>query len=595
MIDETLIASLGLADDEAKAMLRDAYGSKIGQADAGEYMDSLLKDQIADLIPGKLIKGTVIGFAGDDVVIEVGLKSEGLIPKEEFEGMDIKPGDTVDVLLEGLEGETGLIQLSKRKADRMMAWQRIVDTTKEGDVVEGYITKKIKGGLLMDIGVPVFLPASQVDIRRPGEIGDFMGRKIRAQILKIDLERRNIVVSRRKLIEDERDAAKRRLLETLQEGQIITGTVKNIADFGAFVDLGGIDGLLHITDMSWSRINHPSELLKIDQKVEVKVLNIDRDKEKIALGLKQREVSPWEEIEKKFPVGSRVRGSVVNIMSYGAFVRLDDGIEGLVHISEMSWTRRVNHPSEIVTANQEVDVVVLEINKDKQEISLGMKQTEVNPWELVGEKYPPGTMIEGKVRNLANYGAFVEIEPGIDGLLHISDMSWTKKVTHPNELLKKGDVVKCVVLEVDRDKQRISLGQKQLTEDPWLNAIPEHYKPGMVVRGTVTKITNFGVFVELEQELEGLLHISELADHKVENPQDVVKAGDEIDVKILRVDRADRKIGLSLKRAQWGDTSGADAAAAAGGDGKKERGERGPTRGGMDAHDAMGTDKIRFQ
>jgi small subunit ribosomal protein S1 len=594
MIDETLIASLGLTDDEASAMLKEAYGPTVGKAESGQYMDSFLKDQIADLIPGKLIKGKVIGVAGDDIVIEVGLKSEGLIPKEEFEGTDVKPGDMVDVLLEGLEGEGGLIQLSKRKADRMLAWQRIVDTTKEGDVVEGLVTRKIKGGLLVDIGVPVFLPASQVDIRRPGEIGEYMGRKIRAQILKIDLERRNIVISRRKLIEDERDAAKKRLLETLQEGQIITGTVKNIADFGAFVDLGGIDGLLHITDMSWSRINHPSELLKIDQKIEVKVLNIDREKEKIALGLKQREASPWEEIEKKFPVGSRVRGAVVNIMSYGAFVRLEDGIEGLVHISEMSWTRRVNHPSEMVTPNQEVDVVVLEINKDKQEISLGMKQTEVNPWELVGEKYPPGTMIEGKVRNLANYGAFVEIEPGIDGLLHISDMSWTKKVTHPNELLKKGDTVKCVVLEVDRDKQRISLGQKQLTEDPWLNAIPEHYKPGMVVRGTVTKITNFGVFVELEQELEGLLHISELADHKVENPQDVVKAGDEIDVKILRVDRADRKIGLSLKRAQWGDTSGADAAA---GD-KKDRGDRSgpiPTKGGMDAHDAMGTDKIRFQ
>jgi len=509
------------------------------------------------------------------------------------------------VLLENLVDEEGIVQLSKRKADRMLSWQRIVESQKEGDVVEGLVTKKIKGGLLVDIGgVNVFLPASQVDIRRPGEIGEFIGRKVRAEILKIDLERRNIVVSRRKLIETERDQAKRRLMETLKEGEIVVGTVKNIADFGAFVDLGGIDGLLHITDMSWGRINHPSEMLKIDQKIEVKVLNIDREKEKIALGIKQREVSPWEEIEKKYPVGSRVHGAVVNIMSYGAFVKLEDGIEGLVHISEMSWTRRVNHPSEMVTPNQEVDVVVLEINKDKQEISLGMKQTEVNPWELVGEKYPPGTMIEGKVRNLANYGAFVEIEPGIDGLLHISDMSWTKKVTHPNEILKKGDTVKCVVLEVDRDKQRISLGVKQLTEDPWLAAIPEHYKPGMVVRGAVTKITNFGVFVELESDLEGLLHISELADHKVENPQDVVKAGDEVDVKILRVDRADRKIGLSLKRAQWGDSSGAGGTGTGGtGTGGEEatdapkaerKGKSGPTRGGMDDHGAMGTDKIRF-
>jgi small subunit ribosomal protein S1 len=334
------------------------------------------------------------------------------------------------------------------------------------------------------------------------------------------------------------------------------------------------------------------------QKVEVKVLNIDKEKEKIALGLKQKEASPWEEIEKKFPVGSRIRGQVTSVMSYGVFVRLEDGIEGLVHISEMSWTRRVNHPSEMVAQNQEVDVVVLEINKDKQEISLGMKQTEVNPWELVGEKYPPTTVIEGTVRNLANYGAFVEIEPGIDGLLHVSDMSWTKKVTHPNEVLKKGDKVKCVVLEVDKEKQRISLGIKQLTEDPWINAIPEHYKPGMVVRGKVTKITNFGVFVELEADLEGLLHISELSDQKVENPQDVVKANDEIDVKILRVDRSDRKIGLSLKRAQWGDTSSAPGGGVGAPEEETASGKRGkpsPTKGGMDDHGAMGTDKIRFK
>jgi len=593
MIDEALIASLGLADEEAAEMLK-----AFGQAGEGEsYMDTLLTEQAADLSAGKLIKGTIIGFAGDDVVVEVGLKSEGLIPREEFEGTDIKVGDEVDVLLEALEGDGGLVQLSKRKADRMLAWQRIVDTQKEGDVVEGMVTRKIKGGLLVDIGVPVFLPASQVDIRRPGEIGDYIGRKIRAEILKIDREKRNIVISRRKLIETERDQAKKRLLDTLKEGEIVTGTVKNIADFGAFVDLGGIDGLLHITDMSWGRINHPSELLKIDQKIEVKVLNIDRDKEKIALGLKQREASPWQDLEKKFPIGSRVRGAVVNIMTYGAFVRLEDGIEGLVHISEMSWTRRVNHPSEIVTPNQEVDVVILDINKDKQEISLGMKQTEVNPWELVGEKYPPGTMIEGKVRNLANYGAFVEIEPGIDGLLHISDMSWTKKVTHPNEMVKKGDSLRCIVLEVDRDKQRISLGMKQLSEDPWINAIPEHYKPGMVVRGTVTKITNFGVFVELEQDLEGLLHISELADHKVENPQDIVKALDEVDVKILRVDRAERKIGLSLKRAQWGDSTGGGVGAptAEEEDRPKRKGPDSPTKGGMDSdHGAMGTDKIHF-
>ncbi|MEQ8769563.1 MAG: 30S ribosomal protein S1 [Phycisphaerales bacterium] len=589
MVDETLIASLAIDDAEADALMAEAFGSS-GQ----DTMEGLIGEQTADMAPGSLIKGRVIGFAGDDVVVEVGLKSEGLIDKEEFgEGISsLKIGDEIDVLLETLEGDGGLISLSKRKADRQIAWQKIVDTTKEGDLVEGTVMRKIKGGLLVDIGVPVFLPASQVDIRRPHEIGEFIGRKVRAEILKIDTERRNIVISRRKLIEHEREAAKKRLLENVSEGDIVTGTVKNIADFGAFVDLGGIDGLLHITDMSWGRINHPSEMLKIDDKVEVKILNIDRERDKIALGLKQTESSPWEEIEGKFPVGSRIRGEVVNIMSYGAFIRLEDGIEGLVHISEMSWTRRVNHPSEMLEQGQEVDVVVLEIDKNKQEISLGMKQTEVNPWELVSEKYPAGTIIKGAVRNLANYGAFVEIEPGIDGLLHISDMSWTKKVTHPNELYKKGDEVECVVLDVDQEKQRVSLGIKQLTEDPWLEAIPGAYQPGMVIRGKVTKITNFGVFVELEDDLEGLLHISELADHKVESPQDVVTAGEEIDVKILRVDISDRKIGLSLKRAQWGDSSGGGDT----GGGRDDYSPRPdmPSRGGMGDHGAMGTDKIEL-
>ncbi|MEO0631014.1 MAG: 30S ribosomal protein S1, partial [Planctomycetota bacterium] len=509
-------------------------------------MDSILEDQLEDLQAGKLIQGKIIGMAGDDVVVEVGLKSEGLINKEEFGDEEVRVGDTINVLLESLEGESGLIQLSKRKADRQIAWQKITDQTNEGDEVEGTVMRKIKGGLLVDIGVPVFLPASQVDIRRPGDVGEYIGRKIRAQILKIDTERRNIVISRRKLVEAERHEAKKRLLDKINVGDIVEGQVKNIADFGAFVDLGGIDGLLHITDMSWSRVNHPSELVSVDERIEVKILNIDYEKEKIALGLKQKEISPWEEIEAKYPVGARIRGEVVSIMSYGAFIKLEDGIEGLVHISEMSWTRRVNHPSELIEQGQEVDVVVLDIDKNKQEISLGMKQTEVNPWELVAEKYPPGTIIEGEVRNLANYGAFIEIEPGIDGLLHVSDMSWTKKVTHPNEAVNKGDNVKCVVLEVDQEKQRISLGVKQLTEDPWLHLIPEHYKPGMVVRGEVTKITNFGVFVELEQGLEGLLHVSELADHKVENPEDVVKVGQKVEVRIIRIDPDERKIGLTL-------------------------------------------------
>ncbi len=598
MVDENLIASLGLADAETDALMRDAFGHGGSGGGSDDPMAALIEsDSIKEFEADTILVGRIIGMAGDDVVIDVGLKSEGLIPKEEFDDFDsLRPGMEVQVLLEEIEGEGGLIQLSKRKADRVINWKRIIETTHEGDIVQGKVLRKIKGGLLVDIGVPVFLPASQVDVRRPGDIGDFVGREIRAEVLKIDLERRNIVISRRKLIEHERETAKKRILETLREGDIVQGTVKNIADFGAFVDLGGIDGLLHITDMSWGRINHPSEMLKIDQKIEVKVLNVDRDKEKVALGLKQREASPWEAIEQKYAVNSRVKGAVVNLMSYGAFVRLEDGIEGLVHISEMSWTRRINHPSELVAPGQEVEVVVLDINKDKQEISLGMKQCETNPWELVAEKYPTGTVIEGKVRNLANYGAFVELEPGVDGLLHVSDLSWTKKVAHPNEVLQKGQSVKCVVLEVDQSKQRVALGVKQLTEDPWLNAIPGAYKPGMVVRGKVTKITNFGVFVELEDDLEGLLHISELADHKVENPQDVVKANEEVDVKILRVDTSDRKIGLSLKRAQWGAVEEARAekaeGAAGGSTGGGSGGRTSPARGGMDDHGAMGTDKI---
>ncbi len=588
MVDETLIASLGLDDAEAQSMIAEAFGDEV----AGGEMDALLNDEIQEVVPGKLLKGRVMGFAGDDAVVEVGLKSEGLVPKSEFQesGQSCAIGDSVDVLLEEIEGDSGLVQLSHRKALRIINWQRIIDTTHEGDVVDGIVMRKIKGGLLVDIGVPVFLPASQVDIRRPSEIGEFIGRKIRSQILKIDEERRNIVISRRRLIESEREEAKDRLLSTLEEGQTVEGTVKNIADFGAFVDLGGIDGLLHITDMSWGRVNHPSEIVKIDQRVTVKVLDINRDKEKIALGLKQLEASPWDAIEARYPVGARIKGEVVSLMSYGAFIKLEEGIEGLVHISEMSWTRRVNHPSEVVSAGDEVDVVVLDIDKNKNEISLGMKQVEVNPWELVSERYPTGTVIEGAVRNLANYGAFVEIEPGIDGLLHISDMSWTKKITHPNEMVKKADEVECVILEVDQEKQRISLGMKQLTEDPWLHAIPDAYKPGMVVRGAVTKITNFGVFVELEGDLEGLLHISELADHKVENPQEVVKAGEEIDVKILRVDIADRKIGLSLKRAQWGDSTGMEGEEGGGGDGGMP--DIGPSSGGMGDHGSLGTDKI---
>ena len=587
MVNRNLIASLEVDDTEAEQMLASEFGTAVAEGN----MDSLLDTDFKELKQGSIMTGKVVGKAGDDFLVEVGLKSEGILDRDEFdEPQDVEIGDTVEVLLESLEGETGNVVISKRKADRIRGWERIIEHNNEGDEVEGRVMRKIKGGLLVDIGVPVFLPASQVDVRRPADIGDFIGKTIKAQILKIDEPRRNIVISRRKMIEEHRQEARKKLLGTLKVGDTVKGTVKNIADFGAFVDLGGIDGLLHITDMSWGRINHPSELVEINTQIEVKVLNIDFEKEKIALGLKQREQSPWEDIEGKYPPNTRIKGIVTNIVSYGAFVKLEDGVEGLVHISEMSWTRRINHPSELISVGEEVDVVVLDVNREKQEISLGMKQTEVNPWDLVAQKYPPGTIVDGKVRNLTSYGAFVEIEPGIDGLLHVSDLSWTRKLTHPNEMLKKGDQIQCVVLEVDQEKQRVSLGMKQMSEDPWHEAIPSHYQPGMIVKGEVTKITNFGVFVQLEEDLEGLLHISELADHKVENPQDVVKQGQEVEVKILRVDLDDRKIGLSLKRAQW--TADQERAA------EQTEGRTKPSTplGGClgDTHGALGSDKITF-
>jgi small subunit ribosomal protein S1 len=547
MVDFNLINSLGDLDLEVDSAVATALG------DAADDLSKLVQgDEVQDFTPGAIIKGKVSGHAGDDFIVELGLKSEGILERSEFdEPENVQIGEEVRVLLEDVESDSGLVKISKRKADRIINWESIMKTKKEGDPVSGKVTKKIKGGLLVDIGVPVFLPASQVDIRRPGEISDWIGRNIDAVILKIDEERRNIVISRRKMIEVQREELKRKTFEGLKIGEVRKGTVKNIADFGAFIDLGGIDGLLHITDMSWGRIGHPSEMLKIDQEIEVKVLSIDATKEKIALGLKQKDASPWENIESKYPVGSVHEATVVNIMSYGAFCKLEEGVEGLVHISEMSWTKRINHPSEMVTQDQKVKVKILEIDKDKQEISLGMKQVEENPWERVAERYPTGSVIEGKVRNIANYGAFVEIEEGIDGLLHVSDLSWTKKIGHPSEVLKKGEDIRAVVLSVDQEKQRIALGLKQMQEDPWTTVIPANYRPGMVVKGHVTKIANFGVFVELEPGLEGLLHISEISDHKIEKPEDQLKVGQDLEVKILRVDSEERKIGLSLKRAQW--------------------------------------------
>ena len=542
MVDRLLLQEMSISQDEIEEELTEAL------SEAGfENLETAIEESMRRFEAGAILTGTCLNVIGDDVIVDVGYKSEGVVPLQEFAPGEVKPGDSFEVLLDSVEDETGSIVLSKRKADRIRGWESIISEREEGDVVTGRVMRKIKGGLLVDIGVPVFLPASQIDIRRPGDISEYIGREITCMILKIDVERHNIVVSRRKLIEEQRETMKRKLMAEIAVGQVRTGVVKNIADFGAFVDLGGIDGLLHITDMSWGRVGHPSEVVNIDENLDVVILNVDPEKEKIALGLKQRTPNPWMQVPEKYPVESRVKGEVVNIVNYGAFVKLEEGVEGLVHISEMSWTRRVNHPSEIVSIGDIVDVVVLDINEDKQEISLGMKQTEVNPWSLVEEKYPPETVVTGRVRNLTNYGAFVEIEEGIDGLLHMSDMSWTKKIGHPSEVVRKGDAIQAVVLSVSREKKRVALGLKQLTPDPWESDIPSRFRPGDAVTGAVTKLTSFGAFVELEEDLEGLLHISEMADHKVNSPEDVVRVGQAVQVVIIRMDTQSRKIGLSMR------------------------------------------------
>ncbi len=547
MVDRNIVRKLDLSEEKLDQQVGEMFSEE-----ENEFLEEALRAKVDSRLPGTILKGTIVSHIGNDVIVEVGLKSEGIVDASEFEGADeITLGREIEVLLEDTDSEGGLVLLSKLKADRIRGWETIINTKKKGDDVTGKVIRRIKGGLLVDIGVPVFLPASQVDIRKPGDISRFIGKEVQCKILKIDIEAKNIVISRRKLIEDERQSSKEKILAEIEVGQLRKGVIKNIADFGVFVDLGGLDGLLHISDLTWGRISHPSQVVELDQELECIVIGVDKEHEKISLGLKQKTASPWENVEENYPIGARVKGKVVNVMGYGVFIRLEDGIEGLVHISEMSWTRRLAHPGEMLNLGDEVDVVVLNVNKEKQEISLGIKQTEINPWTIASQKYPPGTIVTAKVRSLTNFGAFVEVEPGLDGMIHISDLSWTKKYNHPGEALKKGQEVKCVVLEVNEEKQRISLGIKQMTEDPWARAILEKYIPGHIIKGKIAKVTNFGAFVELEPDLEGLLHISELADHKIDKPQDVVKQGDEVEVKILRVDNESRKIGLSLRRVQW--------------------------------------------
>ena len=554
MVNQNLIHSL--EDDDIERQLGVAF------SDHEEDLSSLLFPEDADAQDysiDSMVKGKIVRVDNDHVIVDVGFKSEATIPRNEWDEEDVpEVGQEIDVLIEDLEDSqgraddpSGLIAVSKKRADQRKIWDNVISKISEGHIVTGKCQRKIKGGLLVDIGVSVFLPASQVDIRRPGDIGDYIDRVVQCEVLKIDNVRKNIVVSRRSLIEKERTYAQQKLLADLEKGQVRKGVVKNIADFGAFVDLGGIDGLLHITDMSHTRISKPSEMVKMDEEIEVMILNIDREKVKIALGLKQLLPNPWDNVEEKYPVGTIQTGEVVNVLPYGAFVKLEPGIEGLVHISEMSWVKRVNHPNELVNIGDEIKVSVLKIDRAGEQMSLGMKQTQDNPWDKVEQNYPIGREISGKVRNLTNYGAFIELEEGIDGLLHVSDMSWTRKISHPNEVLEKGAELTCKILAVDIERRRIALGLKQMNDDPWSTDIPDRYQPGQVIKGKITKITNFGVFVGLEDGLEGLLHISELSDDKIENPEDVVSVGDEVEVKVLRVDTEERKIGLSKRRVGW--------------------------------------------
>lgn len=496
---------------------------------------------------GQILNGRIVEVTKDYIVIDVGLKSEGLVPVSEFsEPEEIVLGGDIEVYLDQPEGEDGQIVLSREKARKFRQWEHIVKNCKEGSIVKGKVIKKVKGGLMVDIGMEAFLPGSQIDNKRIKNLDDFLGRTYDFKILKINIDRKNIVVSRRELLEEERVSRKAELLEHIQKGAILKGCVKNITDFGVFLDLDGIDGLLHITDMTWKRIKHPSEVVRLGQELEVVVLHVDSEKGRIALGLKQKEENPWEEIEKRYPQGTHVHGKIVNLVSYGAFIEIEPGIEGLIHVSEMSWTKNITDPSEMVRVGDEVDAVVLSVQKEEGKISLGIKQTERNPWEDVEKKYPVGSSVTAEIRSLTNYGAFVELEPGVDGLIHISDLSWIKKVSHPSEILKKGDKVEAVILSVDKESKKITLGVKQLSTNPW-DSLEKTLPVGTVVHGTVTKTTAFGAFVQLDTGIEALIHVTELSDQPFGKVEDVVSKGDKVTAKVIKLDPEHKKVALSIK------------------------------------------------
>jgi len=517
-------------------------------------MEAALQQQSNTFTPGGIVKGTIRGVSGNQVFIDIGYKSEGVVQASQFaDPAQIQVGDQIDVLLEQLEGEDGMVMLSKSKADEKLRWEAVLKKYQEGCVVQGTITARVRGGLIVMVdGVESFLPGSQVDISPVHDAEPYINQTFEFKVIKISDERRNIIVSRRELLEDRLASKKRELLQTIQKNQLRKGRVKNITEFGAFVDLDGIDGLLHITDMSWGRIKHPSELVRVGQELDVMILDVDLDRERVSLGLKQTQANPWDGIESRYPVGSRLRGKVVNLVPYGAFVEIEPGIEGLVHVSEFSWTKRVSRASDMLNMGDEVDVVVLSINRADQKIALGIRQTEANPWDTVQDRYPVGSRISGKVRNFTSYGAFVEMEEGIDGMIHVSDMSWTRKINHPSEMLQKGQTVDAVVLGVDPPNQRISLGLKQASDDPW-NTIAARYVIGQTVKGKVSKIASFGAFIELEDGVDGLVHISQISDQHVEKVKDALKVGQDVEARIVKIDRDGRRIGLSIKAMSMGE------------------------------------------
>ena len=510
----------------------------------------LIDSKFRELREGSIVTGTIQEIRPQVVLVDIGYKSEGAISISEFEDEEIEVGDQIEVLLERLENDEGIVVLSKEKAAHKQNWDKIVGVYRDGGLVKGKVKSVVKGGLMVNVGVEAFLPGSQVDIIPPRDLNEYVGKVYEFKIVKVNDDRKNIVLSRREVIEAERADQRQRFLETVKEGDKVEGIVKNITDFGAFVDLRGMDGLLHITDMSWGRVNHPSEMLHIGQSLEVVILEVDREKERVSLGLKQMTDNPWADIERKYPINSHVKGRVTKLLPYGAFVELEKGVEGLVHVSELSWVKRITRPSDVLKLDQEIEAVVLSISVKEQKISLGVRQLEDNPWADIESRFPIGTVIKGQVRNLTPYGAFVGLEEGIDGMIHVSDMSWTRKINHPSEVLKKGDEVEAIVLEIKKEDQRVSLGIKQLESDPW-ESINDRFKVGDMVTGQVAKIASFGAFVNLDGDIDGLIHISQLSEDHVERVKDVIKVGDEITARVIKVDSIERRIGLSIKAVNY--------------------------------------------